>query len=138
MMATFATILTVAKREIGQAVNRRVHVAIAYVAAGVGGTGVAGMALVSLHRYISREAGAFYADGLIALLFLALAVGALLYAKAEAKRARAPSEIRDRIMLAAPVATRLAAARPKLALAGIAIAALAGVLTGRSIRGNGK
>lgn len=134
MIATIVTILTVTKREIGQAVNRRVHVAIAWIAAGAGGAGFVSMALVSLHRYVSREAGAFYADGVIGLVFLVVAVAALIYARAETKRVRSPSEIRDRIMLAAPVAARIATTRPKIALVGLALAALAGVITGRSIR----
>lgn len=132
-MAAFAAILTVAKQEIGQAVSSRVHVVVACAVAALAAAGLAVTALVSLHRYVSIAAGPFHADGVVALVFFVIVLGASIYARAESRRVRAPSEIRDRIMLAAPVAARLASTRPKLALASLAIAVLAGVLTGRSV-----
>ena len=133
MMGSFAAIIAVAKRELGSAVSRQVHVATAYGLVGLCSAGLAVMAFVSLHRFVAREAGPFYADAVVSAVFLAVLIAALLYARAERTRRRTPTEIRERIMLAAPAAARVAMSKPKLALAGLAVAALLGVLTGRSI-----
>lgn len=132
-MIAIAHLVAIARKEMGDVVSRKVHVATAMVVAGLGGLGVLAMALVSLHRFVSREAGPFYADAVIGAIFLIVAVAGLAYAKYEQSKSRSSKDIRERISAALPVATQMASARPKLALASILIATVAGIAAGRKL-----
>lgn len=138
MNGLFAPLAAYAANEVRGRVRRQVNVAIGYAVAGLGGLGLAVVALVSLHRLLGQHWGPFWADAALAALFLVVIAGGVIYAgrKAEAP-AQAPGEAQRAAMStaaasAAPVALSMLKRGGGLGVLGALAAVAVGVMAGRA------